>query len=150
MAHDVRLLADALKRWAAEHSSVNLVFLAYAVALTFRVAQGSATVAMQTTSAMMAGMVGAGTAAAAATATTAGVVTTPALPYHPIYLFCAIGFGAIGCSWMNDSGFWVVSRLSGFTERQTLRTWSVLLTFVSVVGVLFTWLLSVVLPFAGK
>ena len=65
-----------------------------------------------------------------------------ALPYHPIYVFLAIGFGAIGCSWMNDSGFWVVSRLSGFTERETLRTWTVLLTIISVVGVLFTWLLS--------
>jgi GntP family gluconate:H+ symporter len=146
-------VADALKRWAAEHSSVNLIFLAYAVSLVFRVAQGSATVAMQTTSAMMAGMVGAGaagTAAVAGATVATAAVATPALPYHPIYLFCAIGFGAIGCSWMNDSGFWVVSRLSGFTERQTLRTWSVLLTFISVVGVLFTWLLSIVLPFAGK
>jgi H+/gluconate symporter-like permease len=26
---------------------------------------------------------------------------------------------------MNDSGFWVVSRLSGMTEKETLRTWSV-------------------------
>ena len=50
---------------------------------------------------------------------------------------------------MNDSGFWVVSRLSGFTERETLRTWTVLLTIISVVGLVFTWVLSKVLPFAG-
>jgi gluconate:H+ symporter, GntP family len=123
-------VGDALGAWAKEHSSINLIFLAYVVALIFRIAQGSATVAMQTTSAMMAGM-----------------LATTALPYHPIYVFCSIGFGAIGCSWMNDSGFWVVSRLSGFTERETLRTWTVLLTFISVVGIGFTYLLSVALPF---
>jgi GntP family gluconate:H+ symporter len=48
---------------------------------------------------------------------------------------------------MNDSGFWVVSRLSGFTEKETLKTWTVLLTIVSVVGLLFTLLLSMLFPF---
>ena len=70
-----------------------------------------------------------------------------ALPYHPMYIFLATGFGAIGFSWMNDSGFWVVSRLSGFTEKETLKTWTVLLTIVSVVGLLFTLLLSTLFPF---
>jgi GntP family gluconate:H+ symporter len=121
----------ALGSWARAHGGVNLVVLAWVVALVFRIAQGSATVSMQTTSAIMAGlMVG--------------------LPYHPVYVFLAIGFGAVGCSWMNDSGFWVVSRLSGFTERETLRTWSALVTLISVTGLLFTWLLSRVLPLAGS
>jgi GntP family gluconate:H+ symporter len=43
----------------------------------------------------------------------------------------------------------VVSRLSGFTERETLRTWTVLLTILSVIGLVVTKLLSVVLPFSG-
>ena len=42
------------------------------------------------------------------------------LPFHPLYLFLAIGFGSMIGSWMNDSGFWVVGKLSGFTERETL------------------------------
>lgn len=121
-------VADSLGVWAQQHSSINLIWLSWLCALIFRIAQGSATVSMQTTSAMVASLM-------------------TALPYHPIYIFLAIGFGAIGCSWMNDSGFWVVSRLSGFTERETLRTWSLLLTIISVVGVLFTWLLSTLLPF---
>ena len=54
--------------------------------------------------------------------------------------------GAMGCSWMNDSGFWVVSRLGGLTERETLRTWTAMLTFVSVVGFLATWLASKLIP----
>lgn len=123
-------VGTALGAWAKEHSGINLVLLSYVVALVFRIAQGSATVSMQTTSAMVAGlMVG--------------------LPYHPIYVLLAIGFGAIGCSWMNDSGFWVVSRLSGFTERETLRTWTVLLSIISITGLLLALTLSKLLPFAG-
>ena len=56
------------------------------------------------------------------------------LPYHPVYLFMAIGFGAMMLSWMNDSGFWVVGKLSGFTERETLRSWTVVLTVNSLAG----------------
>ena len=48
---------------------------------------------------------------------------------------------------MNDSGFWVVSRLSGFTEKETLRTWTVSLSIVSVIGLLLTLALSAALPF---
>jgi gluconate:H+ symporter, GntP family len=123
-------VGDSLGAWANQNKGIDLLLLSYVVALIFRIAQGSATVSMQTTSAMVAAL-------------------ATGLPYHPIYIFCAIGFGAIGCSWMNDSGFWVVSRLSGFTEKETLRTWTVLLTIISVVGVTFTWVLSKVLPFAG-
>lgn len=123
-------VGNALGEWAREHASINLIVLSYIVAAIFRIAQGSATVSMQTTSAMVAGlMIG--------------------LPYHPIYVFLAIGFGAIGFSWMNDSGFWVVSRLSRFTERETLRTWTVLLTIISVTGLLLALTLSKLLPFAG-
>ena len=121
-------VATSLGQWAQQHSAINLIILSWFVATIFRIAQGSATVSMQTTSAMIAGLMS-------------------ALPYHPMYIFLATGFGAIGFSWMNDSGFWVVSRLSGFTEKETLKTWTVLLTIVSVVGLLFTLLLSMLFPF---
>ena len=124
-------VGNAIKE-AASGSSIDLLLLSWCAALVLRIAQGSATVAMQATSAMiyplMSGM---------------------SLAYHPMYVFLAIGFGAYGCSWMNDSGFWVVSRLSGFTERETLRTWTVLLTVLSIIGLLTTLLLSRLLPFAG-
>jgi GntP family gluconate:H+ symporter len=61
-------------------------------------------------------------------------------------MFLAIGFGAMFCSWMNDSGFWVVSRLSGMTEKETLRTWSLQLTADSLIGLVVTLALSKVLP----
>lgn len=104
---------------------VNVLFLAWAVAVLMKFAQGSATVSMLTTAGMMAGM-----------------VETGELPYHPMYLFLAIGYGALGISWMNDSGFWVIGRLSGFTERETLSTWSVLAFSMSVTGLLLTLLLA--------
>jgi gluconate:H+ symporter, GntP family len=69
-----------------------------------------------------------------------------ALDVHPVYIFLAIGFGAMFCSWMNDSGFWVVGRLSGFTERETLATWTVLTTFISVLGLIQVWIVSSILP----
>jgi GntP family gluconate:H+ symporter len=70
-------------------------------------------------------------------------------PYHPIYIFLAIGFGSKMVSWMNDSGFWAVSKLSGFTEGETLRSWTILVTFGSLVGLAECLILSKLLPFDG-
>ena len=117
-------------RAAAEGKEMNLIFLSWAVAGVIRIAQGSTTVALLTTSAMVQPMLeGAGS-----------------LPYHPVYVFIAIGFGGLIFSWMNDSGFWVVGRLSGFSEKETLKTWTALLTFISVVGLFTTLVASRVLP----
>jgi GntP family gluconate:H+ symporter len=123
-------VGDALAGWAKSTQGINLVLLGYLVSLVFRVAQGSATVAMQTTSAMF-------------------IALLPSLGCHPLYLFLAIGFGATGFSWMNDSGFWVVSRLSGFTEKETLKTWSLLLSIISLVGITLTFVASKLMPLAG-
>ena len=125
-------VGEAIKEAVAGHE-VNLVLLAWAVAAVIRVAQGSATVAMLTTAAMV-----------------YPLVSGMSLPYHPVYLFLAIGFGAMVLSWMNDSGFWVVAKLSGFTEKETLKSWTMVVTVNSVVCLLLTLLLSTVLPFAPK
>lgn len=107
------------------------IFLAFFLASMMKVAQGSGTVSMITTSAMMAAILGGTT-----------------LPYHPIYIFASIGFGSLVGSWMNDSGFWVVCKMSGFTERETLGTWTLLLVVVGVTGFLQVVLLSFLLPLA--
>jgi len=103
----------------ADGQAVNYVLLAWLLALVVRVAQGSATVAMITASSIMLSIAG-----------------PEGFGIHPLYVFLAVGYGATGLSWMNDSGFWVFSRLGGLTEGETLRSWSVLLTIISVVGVL--------------
>jgi GntP family gluconate:H+ symporter len=97
-----------------------------------RIAQGSATVAMLTTSAMMVPIIEGGSA----------------LPYHPVYIFLAIGFGATIFSWMNDSGFWVVGKLAGLTEKETLKSWTLISTVVAVVGLIATLTGAAILPFA--
>ncbi|MBM3881920.1 MAG: hypothetical protein FJ387_19710 [Verrucomicrobia bacterium] len=124
-------VGEAIKAAAAGHA-VNLVVLAWVVSAVIRVAQGSATVAMLTTSAMV-----------------YPLMTSGSLPHHPIYIFLAIGFGAMFLSWMNDSGFWVVGRLSGMTEKETLKSWTVVVTVNSVAGLLVTWVASKLLPFGG-
>lgn len=117
----------AIESWVEVNKGIDVVLLGYVVAVVFRIAQGSATVAMQTASAVCAGML-------------------PSLECHPLYLFLAIGFGATGFSWMNDSGFWVVSRLAGFSERETLRTWTPLLTVISLTGIVLTLVASRLAP----
>lgn len=116
-------------RHLASGLPVNALVLAWAVAVMMKFAQGSATVSMLTTAAMM-----------------VGIMQGSDPPYHPMYLFLAIGFGALGLSWMNDSGFWVITKLSGFTERETLRTWTVLAISMSTFGLVETLLLAWLLP----
>jgi gluconate:H+ symporter, GntP family len=122
-------VGDVIKH-LADGYGVNYVLLAWIVAAVIRVAQGSGTVAMITAAGLMAAILGDG----------------QALTVHPIYVFLAIGFGALFGSWMNDSGFWVVGKLSGFTESETLKTWTVLTVFVSLVGLFQVLLMSWVFP----
>jgi GntP family gluconate:H+ symporter len=102
-----------------------LILLAFAVSSVMKIAQGSTTVAVITASAVIYGAID-------------GLV----LPYHPVYLFLAIGFGGMVFSWMNDSGFWIISRMSGFTERETLKTWTVVFGLTGLVGLAEVLILS--------
>ena len=47
---------------------------------------------------------------------------------------------------MNDSGFWVISRMSGMTEAQTLRTASVMIFIEGCVGLVVTLILAALWP----
>ena len=114
--------------------SISYILLAWLATAVVRIAQGSATVAMITGVGLMSAVIGDGSM----------------LDYHPLYIFLAIGFGSITLSWMNDSGFWVVQRLSGFTEKETLKTWSVLLTAIAVLGLAQTLVFSKILPLKAK
>jgi GntP family gluconate:H+ symporter len=123
-------VGEAIKALAAGRA-VNLVLLAWTVSAVIRIAQGSATVAMITTSSMLFPMI-----------SEPGV-----LPYHPVYIYLAIGFGSKMLSWMNDSGFWTVSKLSGFTEKETLQSWTLVVSTISATGLLLTLLCAKVMPF---
>ena len=111
----------------AEGRQLNFVLLGWLVAAVVRVAQGSATVAMITA---------AGILTAAAEQTGWGV--------NPVWVFLAIGYGSIVLSWANDSGFWIVSRMCGWDERTTFRSWTVVLSAISIFGLIETLILSAV------
>ena len=106
-----------------------LVPIAWLVTAVIRVAQGSATVAMITAAGVMAPMV---------------LAADPG--FHPVYVAVAIGCGSKIGMWMNDSGFWVISRMSGMSEIQTLRTASVMVTIEGTVGLIATLVLATLWP----
>jgi len=106
-----------------------LLVLGFAVAALLKVAQGSSTVAMITTAGIMKAFVAGGDS-----------------PFNLVYLATAIGSGSLIGSWMNDSGFWIVTRMSGMTEVEGLKSWTVLLLVLGFTGLLTTLLLSQILP----
>jgi GntP family gluconate:H+ symporter len=122
-------IGDAI-RLTTQQFHVHYILLAWIIAAVIKIAQGSGTVSMITAAAIMAALIGGGVS----------------LPYHPIYILLSIGFGSMFISWMNDSGFWVVARMSGFTEKEGLQTWTFLLAVLALVGLLQVMLLSWLLP----
>lgn len=104
--------------------------MAFFVTALIRTAQGSATVSMITSVGIFAGM--------AAT-----------LPFHAVYLAMAIGCGSKPFPWMNDSGFWVINRMSGMTIGETIRSVSFLMTVMAINGLIAVILLAWLFPMAG-
>jgi GntP family gluconate:H+ symporter len=68
------------------------------------------------------------------------------LPFHPVYLALAIGCGSKPFPWMNDSGFWVINRMSGMTIRESIRSVSILMTVMAISGLFMTIFLAWVFP----
>jgi GntP family gluconate:H+ symporter len=116
---------------ATEHFQISYIILAWLIAAVMKTAQGSSTVSMITSASIMLAIMGTGVD----------------LPYHPMYILLSIGFGALFISWMNDSGFWVVIKMSGFTEKEGLRLWTVLLAMISLVGLAEILVMSWIFPF---
>ncbi len=106
------------------NSSMPLVLAAFLISTFVRVAQGSATVAMITAAGLISPIIG------------MMEVSQPMLGLIVI----SIASGATVFSHVNDSGFWLVNRFFGMTEKQTLKTWTVMETIIGLVGfaVVFT------------
>ena len=112
----------------ANAGGIALLFSGFMAASLLKIAQGSSTVAMITTSAMF------------------GPLVVGDLAFHPVYLAMAIGSGAMVGSWMNDSGFWIVSKMGGLTEAETFRTWSTIAAAIGVTAFVCTLVLFTVAP----
>jgi Gnt-I system low-affinity gluconate transporter len=104
------------------------ILLAWILAALIRVTQGSATVAM---------------------ITAAGIIA-PVMPVlaldepHKAIIVIAIASGATILSHVNDSGFWLVSKYFGMDEKQTLRSWTVMETIISLCGLAFALIASLI------
>lgn len=108
-----------------EGAPVSPLILAWLVAALIRLAQGSATVAALTSVGIMLPIV-------ESTSVDAALVVL------------AVGAGSIIASHVNDTGFWIVKESFGLSVKETLLTWTVLETVISVCGLVFVLLLSLV------
>ncbi|MEV7421050.1 MULTISPECIES: GntP family permease [unclassified Streptomyces] len=121
-------IADAL---ADTFNDVGLpvILLAWLISVVLRVAQGSATVAIVTTAGIVVPLVeGQGLSQA-----------------HLALIIMAISAGSIFASHVNDGGFWMVAKYFGISERDTLKSWTVLESVLSVAGFAVAALLSLVI-----
>jgi len=123
----------SVAKWA-NGAHISVILLAYLIAVALRLATGSATVATVTAAGIVAPLVTAGT----------GASMHSTLPTsHAALLALAIGCGSLFFSHVNDAGFWLVKELFGLSVGQTLATWSVMETLLSLVGFGFVDLLWV-------
>nr|WP_296071128.1 SLC13 family permease [uncultured Actinoplanes sp.] len=111
---------------AAKDANINALVLGFLVAVGIRVATGSATVA---------------------TITAAGIVAPLAADLDKptvSLLALAIGAGSLFFSHVNDAGFWLVKEYFGMTVGQTIKTWSIMETIISVVGFACVMILNLI------
>ena len=104
----------------AQYIGLPVLALAYITAAFIRVAQGSGTVAIVTTSVLMAPVVDA-----------MGTAVSPAMR---ALMVTAIGFGAIMASHLNDSSYWITGKYFNMDEVTNLKVWTATTSIISLSG----------------
>lgn len=118
-------VGEALGKMMAASPLPPLV-LAFLIAAIIRIAQGSATVAMITAAGLMSPI----------------VAELQVQSTHLALMVIAIASGATILSHVNDSGFWLVNRYLGLSEKDTLRSWTVMETIIALTGFAVVLMLS--------
>ncbi len=108
-----------------------ILLLAFLLASLLKIAQGSSTVAIITSASVIAGIYAGG---------------DPSLLPHPVYAALAAAGGSLVISWMNDSGFWVIAKMGGLNNSETIRMWTGTAATVGTTGFLAVLLLSWLMP----
>ena len=111
-------IGDVLAEMLSD-TGMPIIVAAFIISLALRIAQGSATVALTTTSALIAPTVAAATGLSS---------------FDLCFIVIAIASGATAFSHVNDSGFWLVSRFLEMDTKTTLKTWTVMETLIGFVG----------------
>ncbi|PQJ66168.1 GntP family permease [Photobacterium angustum] len=122
-------IGDALANLMSD-TGMPVIVAAFLVSTALRVAQGSATVALTTTAALIAPMVAA---------------TTGLSALDLCFIVIAIASGATVLSHFNDSGFWLVGKLLDMDEKTTLKTWTVMETLLGTIAFTIAATLSIFL-----
>ncbi|MFG2787614.1 gluconate:H+ symporter [Streptomyces sp. NPDC048419] len=117
-----QMILDISKNW-----SIPALLLAWLIAVIIRLATGSATVATVSAAGLVAPLA-------------ADMSTT-----HSALLVLAIGSGSLFFSHVNDAGFWLVKEYFGLSVGDTVKSWSVMETIISVVGGGLVLLLSLII-----
>ncbi|MFF0104065.1 GntT/GntP/DsdX family permease [Streptomyces hirsutus] len=117
-----QMILDISADWA-----IPALLLGWLIAVAIRLATGSATVATISAAGLVAPLA-------------ADMSTT-----HAALLVLAIGAGSVFFSHVNDAGFWLVKEYFGLSVGQTIKTWSVMETIISVVAGALVLLLSLVI-----
>ncbi len=117
-------IGTKLADWATD-ANISVLLLAWVLAVLIRLATGSATVATITASALMVGLVD---------GLSQGEVSLVVL---------AIGAGSVFFSHVNDAGFWLVKEYFGLSVGQTIKSWSLMETILSVTGLIFVLILGI-------
>jgi GntP family gluconate:H+ symporter len=112
---------------AATSVHMSPLLFGWLVAALIRLATGSATVAMTTACGIVAPIAAAG-----------------AVQVRPELLVLATGSGSLIFSHVNDGGFWLIKEYFGMTVGQTFKTWSLLETIISLMGLGLTFALAAV------
>lgn len=118
-------VADIIADWVQD-APVSTLVAGWLVAVFIRLATGSATVA---------------------TVTAAGIMAPLAegMPSVEVALLVlAIGAGSVFFSHVNDAGFWLVKEYFGMTVPQTLKTWSLMETVLSVSALIVVLLVNLI------
>jgi GntP family gluconate:H+ symporter len=119
-------IGTQLAEWA-QGSGVSAIVLAWVLAVLIRLATGSATVATITASSLVVDL----------------VANMPAAEVSLVVL--AVGAGSVFFSHVNDAGFWLVKEYFGLDVVQTIKSWSLMETVLSVSGLVFVLALSLVI-----
>jgi Gnt-I system high-affinity gluconate transporter len=93
------------------------LFLGWLIAALFRITLGSATVAALSASGIVAPFITGGVSAE--------------------LMVLSVGAGSLMCSHVNDTGFWMFKEYFGLNLKDTFRTWTLMESIISLLGLLF-------------
>jgi GntP family gluconate:H+ symporter len=122
-------VADLIQEMGSGAAKTWALPICFLITTLVRTAQGSATVAMITAAPIAKAFLEAGD-----------------LGFHPVYLALAVGCGSKPIPWLNDSGFWIITRMSGMKETETLKIVTPMMSLMGFVGLPVVMIGAVGLP----